>query len=69
MDDYKKRFARTLAETEAIFFDEGLILKDGRPTPYVVNMAMFRTGRFNSSLCNINFLVRDLDSIAEDRTT
>jgi orotate phosphoribosyltransferase len=45
MDDYKKRFARTLAETGALFFDKGLVLKDGRPTPYFVNMAMFRTGR------------------------
>ena len=42
MEDYKKRLARTLAETGALFFDKGLILKDGRPTPYFVNMAMFK---------------------------
>ena len=47
MDDYKKKFAMTLAETGALFFDRGLILKDGRPTPYFVNMAMFKTGRLS----------------------
>ncbi len=45
MEDYKKRFALTLAGTGALFFDTGLVLKDGRPTPYFVNTAMFRTGR------------------------
>ncbi len=47
MEAYKKRFAATLAETGALFFDRGLVLKDGRPTPYFVNMAMFRTGRLS----------------------
>ena len=47
MESYKKRFAQTLAETGALFFDKGLILKDGRPTPYFVNMAMFKTGRLS----------------------
>ena len=47
MEDYKKKFATTLAETGAIFFDRDLVLKDGRPTPYFVNMAMFRTGRLS----------------------
>lgn len=47
MEDYKKRFAVTLAETGAIFFDRNLLLKDGRPTPYFVNTAMFRTGRLS----------------------
>ena len=45
MEEYKKQFARTLAETGALFFDDNLVLKDGRPTPYFVNMAMFRTGK------------------------
>lgn len=45
METYKKRLAETLAETGALFFDEGLVLKDGRPTPYFVNLGMFRTGR------------------------
>jgi orotate phosphoribosyltransferase len=47
MDDYKKNFARTLAETGSLFFDDDLRLKDGRPTPYFVNMAMFKTGRLS----------------------
>ena len=47
MEDYKKRLARTLAETQALFFDKNLVLKDGRPTPYFVNMAMFKTGRLS----------------------
>jgi len=47
MDGYKKKFAMALADTGAIFFDRGLVLKDGRPTPYFVNMAMFRTGRLS----------------------
>jgi orotate phosphoribosyltransferase len=45
MEDYNKRFARNLAETGALFFDKGLVLKDGRPTPYFVNLGMFRSGR------------------------
>lgn len=47
MEIYKKRFAQRLAETGALFFNKGLILKDGRPTPYFVNMAMFKTGRLS----------------------
>jgi len=50
MENYKKRLALTLAETGAVFFDKGLILKDGRPTPYFVNMAMFKTGRLSLEL-------------------
>ena len=50
MEDYKKRLASILAETGALFFDEGLILKDGRPTPYFVNLGMFRTGRLSMEL-------------------
>ena len=50
MEEYKKRFALTLSETGAIFFDRDLVLKDGRPTPYFVNMAMFRTSRLSIDL-------------------
>src|SRR5210317_908817 len=50
MDEYKKRLARTLAETGALFFDRNLVLKDGRPTPYFLNMAMFKTGRLSLEL-------------------
>jgi orotate phosphoribosyltransferase len=45
MELYRERLARILAETGALFFDDHLVLKDGRPTPYFVNMAMFKTGR------------------------
>ena len=47
MKNHVKRLARTLAETGALFFDEDLVLKDGRPSPYFVNMAMFKTGRLS----------------------
>ena len=47
MEDYKERLSLLLAKTGALFFDEGLVLKDGRPTPYFVNMAMFRSGRLS----------------------
>jgi len=47
MENHVKRLARTLAETGALFFDMDLVLKDGRPTPYFVNMAMFKTGRLS----------------------
>ncbi len=50
MEDYKKEFALMLAETGALFFDQGLVLKDGRPTPYFINMAMFKTGRLSRKL-------------------
>ena len=50
MEDYKKRLAIILAETGALFFDKNLVLKDGRPTPYFVNMGMFRTGRLSIEL-------------------
>ncbi len=70
MEDYKKRLALTLAETGAIFFDRGLILKDGRPTPYFVNMAMFRSGRlslevgtFFAGMMASQDLIKDTDII------
>jgi len=47
MENHVKRLAETLAETGALFFDTGLVLKDGRPTPYFVNTAMFKTGRLS----------------------
>lgn len=53
MEEYKKRFSRVLAETGALFFADNLVLKDGRPTPYFVNMAMFRTGRLSLEMGRI----------------
>ena len=50
MEDFKKRLANTLAETGALFFDNNLILKDGRPTPYFVNLGMIRTGRLSMDM-------------------
>ena len=45
MNEDQKKFARLLADSEALFFARGLRLKDGRPTPYFVNLGIFRTGR------------------------
>ena len=45
MEEYKKRLSMLLAETGALFFDKGLILKDGRPTPYFVNLGKLNSGR------------------------
>lgn len=50
MEEYKKRLANILAETGALFFDRNLVLKDGRPTPYFVNLGMFRTGRLSMEM-------------------
>ena len=50
MEEYKKRLARLLAETGALFFDDNLVLKDTRPTPYFVNFGMFRTARLSREL-------------------
>ena len=53
MEEYKKRFALALAETKALFFGNDLVLKDGRPTPYFINMGMFRTGRLSLELGSV----------------
>lgn len=53
IEEYKMRLSRVLAETGALFFAEDLVLKDGRPTPYFVNMAMFRTGRLSLEMGRI----------------
>ena len=55
----QRELATLLAESRALFFDEGLTLKDGRPTPYFVNFGLFRTGRLISELGRImaDFLV------------
>lgn len=46
----KKDLISLLAETGSIFFREGLRLKDGRPTPYFVNIGRFTTGRLSYQL-------------------
>ncbi len=50
MEEYKKQFAKLLAETGALFFKKGLRLKDGRPTPYFINMGKFNSGRLSYML-------------------
>jgi orotate phosphoribosyltransferase len=45
MEEYKKRLSLILAQTGALFFGRDLILKDGRPTPYFINLGRFSTGR------------------------
>jgi len=50
MEEYKQRLAKLLTETGALFFDDNLVLKDTRPTPYFVNFGMFRTGRLTREL-------------------
>jgi len=53
MKKYQKDLALLLAESRALFFKDGLTLKDGRPTPYFVNFGLFRTGRLISELGRI----------------
>ncbi len=53
MKAYQKDLAVLLAKSEALFFRDGLTLKDGRPTPYFVNFGLFRTGRLISELGRI----------------
>jgi orotate phosphoribosyltransferase len=59
MKTCQKELALLLAESGALYFDEGLTLKDGRPSPYFVNFGLFHTGRLISELGRImaDFLV------------
>jgi orotate phosphoribosyltransferase len=52
LKDYQIDLALTLAETGAFFFAPNLKLKDGRPTPYFVNIGAFNTGKLVSKLGN-----------------
>ncbi|MBW1713194.1 MAG: orotate phosphoribosyltransferase, partial [Deltaproteobacteria bacterium] len=45
MTSYQDGLARFLARSGALFFAPGLKLKDGRPTPYFVNLGRINTGR------------------------
>ncbi len=47
---YQQEFARFLAETGSLFFRQGLVLKDGRPSPYFVNMGRLCTGKLSFRL-------------------
>jgi orotate phosphoribosyltransferase len=44
MKPYQENFTRRLASTGALFFKSGLDLKDGRGTPYFVNIGKFNDG-------------------------
>lgn len=61
MRDYQQRLARLLAESQALFFQEGLRLKDGRPSPYFVNLGVFRTGRLAQELghCFADWIIEE----------
>jgi len=47
---FQQEFARFLVETGSLFFRQGLVLKDGRPSPYFVNLGKFSTGRLSYRL-------------------
>ena len=47
---YQQRLARILASSGALFFAPGLRLKDGRPSPYFVNLGKLNTGRLIQEL-------------------
>jgi len=53
MKAYQEDLAALLAESQALFFQDGLTLKDGRPTPYFVNFGLFHTGRLSAALGGI----------------
>ncbi len=44
LQPYQKKFVELLASTGALFFKDGLALKDGRGTPYFVNIGKFNKG-------------------------
>ncbi len=50
MKPYQENLARLLSTSGALFFRQGLKLKDGRPTPYFFNLGVFRTGRLSLDL-------------------
>jgi orotate phosphoribosyltransferase len=62
----QKDLALLLAASRALYFDDGLTLKDGRSTPYFVNFGLFCTGRLISELGRImaDFLM-DTKTVAD----
>ena len=50
LQPFQQEFARILAETGSLFFRPGLVLKDGRPSPYFVNLGKFSTGQWSYRL-------------------
>jgi len=68
MKDYLQDFARFLAQTGALFFARDLRLKDGRATPYFVNLGQINTGRRGLALAG--FLARMLleEKLVDEKT-
>lgn len=50
MQDYKIKLAMLLARSGCLFFAPNLTLKDGRPSPYFINLGSLRTGRTSFEL-------------------
>jgi orotate phosphoribosyltransferase len=66
MEGYQERLSEILADTGALFFDKGLVLKDGRPTPYFVNLGGFSTGRLMIELGSFFSEMLVTESLAEE---
>lgn len=60
MQPYQQRLASLLAASGALFFAPGLRLKDGRPTPYFVNLGVLKSGRLSLELgrCFADWMVQ-----------
>jgi orotate phosphoribosyltransferase len=52
LSNYRKNFINILAKSGAIFFKEGLHLKDGRPTPYFINFGKINDAKSSSRVAN-----------------
>ena len=50
MPDYQHKLARLLASSGCLFFAPNLTLKDGRPSPYFINLGNLRTGKLSWEL-------------------
>ncbi len=50
MKDYQIKLAKLLASSGCLFFAPGLTLKDGRPSPYFINLGNLRDGRTSLQL-------------------
>lgn len=50
MKCYQQKFSEVLSDSGALFFNQGLTLKDGRPTPYFINTGEFNSGKTSSDL-------------------
>jgi orotate phosphoribosyltransferase len=51
--EYKRACIQFLAETGSFFLGTNLRLKDGRPTPYFINLGMFNSGKTMGNLARL----------------